>query len=139
VTPSAQVSTVEAYRALDSAALTTKVPKSILAVSHDERFFGDSDQWAVSEKLENDFERVIFDREPEIERAKNALLKAGATGALLAGSGSSVFGIFEGLEAQTRASGEILVEAGWRIFPCVTIARNEYSRAVKSPGSQRSF
>ena len=53
--------------------------------------FSESGQWP----LQNDFEGVIFEIEPEIERAKRALLQAGARGALLAGSGSSVFGIFD--------------------------------------------
>jgi 4-diphosphocytidyl-2C-methyl-D-erythritol kinase len=75
---------------------------------------------------------VIFDIEPEISRTKEALLQAGALGALLAGSGSSVFGIFADRKDQQRAVEEIKLEAGWRIFPCVTVSRNEYLRAVGS-------
>ena len=55
------------------------------------------------DELQNDFEAVIFDIEPEIRRARETLLEAGALGALLAGSGSSVFGIFADREAQQRA------------------------------------
>jgi 4-diphosphocytidyl-2C-methyl-D-erythritol kinase len=84
--------------------------------------------------LKNDFESPIFDSEPEIRRAKETLLKVGALGALLAGSGSSVFGIFADREDQQRAVNEIKLEAGWRIFPCVTVSRNEYFRAVGSWG-----
>jgi 4-diphosphocytidyl-2C-methyl-D-erythritol kinase len=73
---------------------------------------------------------LIFDSEPEIKRTKEALLQAGALGALLAGSGSSVFGMFADREDQQRALNEIKLEAGWRIFPCVTLSRNEYVRAV---------
>jgi hypothetical protein len=58
---------------------------------------------------------------------------------LLAGSGSSVFGIFDGLEARDRASVRMKVEPGWRIFPCVTMSRSEYSRALDLPESLRSF
>jgi 4-diphosphocytidyl-2C-methyl-D-erythritol kinase len=91
--------------------------------------------------LRNDFESVIFDMEPEIRRAKNALLQAGACDALLAGSGSSVFGIFAADNAQQRALNEIQLEAGWRIFSCVTVSRNEYLGALGSCGIRffRSF
>jgi 4-diphosphocytidyl-2-C-methyl-D-erythritol kinase len=80
--------------------------------------------------LKNDFESVIFDIDPEIKRTKEMLLQAGALGALLAGSGSSVFGIFADREDQQRALNEIKPETGWRIFPCVTVSRNEYLHAL---------
>jgi 4-diphosphocytidyl-2-C-methyl-D-erythritol kinase len=82
--------------------------------------------------LKNDFESVIFDIEPEIRRTKETLIQAGALGALLAGSGSSVVGIFADREDQQRAVDEIKLEAGWRIFPCVTVSRTEYLCAVSS-------
>ena len=75
---------------------------------------------------------MIFDIEPEIRRTKKNLLQAGALGALLAGSGSSVFGIFADEEDQQRAANEIQLEAGWRMFPCVTVSQIEYLRAVGS-------
>ena len=75
---------------------------------------------------------MIFDIEPEIRRTKEALLQTGALGALLAGSGSSVFGIFADRKDQERALNEIKLEAGWRVFPCVTVSRNEYLRALGS-------
>jgi 4-diphosphocytidyl-2C-methyl-D-erythritol kinase len=104
--------------------------ESILAVSRENTNFCDSDQ-GLEDELENDFQQVIFDREPEIERARNALLQAGARGALLAGSGSSVFGIFDDVDAQSSATAKVEAEAGWRIFSCVTISRSEYARALR--------
>jgi 4-diphosphocytidyl-2-C-methyl-D-erythritol kinase len=77
---------------------------------------------------------VIFEIEPEIERAKMALLEAGARGALLAGSGSSVFGVFESKAARDRALENLRCEAGWKVFPCETLAREEYFRAMNSSG-----
>jgi 4-diphosphocytidyl-2-C-methyl-D-erythritol kinase len=106
--------------------LTSREPETILADSRHQADFDDSDPRVLA----NDFERVIFDMEPEIERARTALLKAGANQALLAGSGSSVFGIFDDLDAQVRAAETIVAEAGWHVFPCVTISRSEYSCAV---------
>ena len=44
--------------------------------------------------LYNDLEPIVFKRYPEILEIKNELLRSGAGGALLSGSGSTVFGIF---------------------------------------------
>lgn len=141
VTPAVGVSTVEAYAALESPTLTSNRTESILSIFHVTTNSPDSDQWLKSEYLHNDFQRVIFDIEPEIERASSSLVKAGATGVLLAGSGSSVFGIFESLEAQQRAQQWALWEPGWQIFPCVTLSREEYLLALSPWGTSllRSF
>ena len=50
--------------------------------------------------LFNRFESLVFPDHPELLRLKDALLEAGATGALMSGSGSSVFGL-----AASRAQG----------------------------------
>ena len=141
ITPNASISTAFAYAALGSAALTTLAPDPILSSSREAGNFRDSSPWPAPNSLKNDFESVIFDIEPEIRRAKQTLLQAGAHGALLAGSGSSVFGIFADRNDQQRALNEIKLEAGWRIFACVTVSRNEYLHAVASPDVQflRSF
>ena len=127
--PRASVSTADAYKALNSPALTSNNPIPILSSSPEAANSSESKLWSLRE-LKNDFESVIFDMEPEIERAKSSLLEAGAQGALLAGSGSSVFGIFADREAQQRALNEIQVEAGWRVFACATVSRIEYARAL---------
>lgn len=130
IAPNAKVSTATAYAALNSASLTTSNSASILSSSLAELNNADSRQWP----LHNDFERVIFEIEPEIGRAKNALLEAGARGALLAGSGSSVFGVFDTEAARDRALENLRCEAGWKVFSCETISREEYFRAVNSCG-----
>ncbi|HEX2271852.1 MAG TPA: hypothetical protein VHH35_20060, partial [Pyrinomonadaceae bacterium] len=83
---------------------------------------------------DNDFEVAIFEIEPEIRRAKQALLDAGARGALLAGSGASVFGIFDDEAARDRALSNLECEAGWRVFPCRTLSRVEYLQAMGPSG-----
>jgi 4-diphosphocytidyl-2-C-methyl-D-erythritol kinase len=125
ITPNATVSTADAY-----ASLTTPDSASILSSSFAGPLSGDSGQWS----LHNDFEVVIFEIEPEIERVKVALLDAGARGALLAGSGSSVFGIFDDEAARDQALGNLRCEAGWRVFPCHTISRAEYLQAMGPSG-----
>ncbi|HEX4900846.1 MAG TPA: 4-(cytidine 5'-diphospho)-2-C-methyl-D-erythritol kinase [Pyrinomonadaceae bacterium] len=132
VAPAVTVSTRTAYAALKAPALTTSDSVSILAISRTQAIFSDSKQWALCDHLENDFERVIFDMEPEIRRVKEALIQAGARCALLAGSGSSVFGIFDSDEVLSSAAQALKQESGWRIFSCVTLSRDEYLRALNS-------
>jgi 4-diphosphocytidyl-2-C-methyl-D-erythritol kinase len=55
----------------------------------------------VAAVLENDLEKVSILMCPKIQRIKKGLTEAGAIGTLMSGSGSSVFGIFEG-EAQAK-------------------------------------
>lgn len=128
VTPNASVSTATAYAALNARSLTTSDSVSILSSSFAKPFSGDSSQWP----LENDFEGVIFEIEPEIRRAKLALIDAGARAALLAGSGSSVFGIFADEAARDRALKHVRCEAGWRVFACHTLSRSEYCQAIST-------
>ena len=128
VTPNAVVATASAYAALNAASLTTSESASILSSSLAEPISAGSEQW----RLQNDFERVIFEIEPEIERVKAALLEAGARGALLAGSGSSVFGVFDDEMARDRAVDNLRGEAGWKVFPSDTVTRDDYFRAMNS-------
>jgi 4-diphosphocytidyl-2-C-methyl-D-erythritol kinase len=130
VTPNAKVSTAHAYTSLKAGSLTTSNSASILSSSLADLNSADSRQWP----LRNDFERVIFEIEPEIERAKNALLETGAWGALLAGSGSSVFGVFDSETERNRGLTNLKSEAGWRVIPCETISRDEYVGAMNSSG-----
>jgi len=123
--PNANISTADAYRALDERSLTSLISETILSSSQ---------PTADSEKIDlanliNDFEAIVFDLEPEIRRAKSALLKTGAAAALLAGSGSAVFGIFDSEDAQRRAIQAIELETGWRVFPCKTVGSQEYRAA----------
>ncbi|HEY0996278.1 MAG TPA: 4-(cytidine 5'-diphospho)-2-C-methyl-D-erythritol kinase [Gemmatimonadaceae bacterium] len=51
---------------------------------------------ALARVAANDFEPVVATRHPEITAAVRALRDAGATIAMMSGSGSTVFGVFEG-------------------------------------------
>jgi 4-diphosphocytidyl-2C-methyl-D-erythritol kinase len=110
--------------------LTTAEAKTILSSS--ER--GEISDRFDSKDLQNDFEPVVFELAPEIVRAKVALMKAGAATALLAGSGSAIFGIFDNRDAQERAIQMIEVETGWRVFLCRTVGRNAYRNAMGAAG-----
>ena len=65
----------------------------------------DSGAAETGKALYNVFERLY--RDERIERLKSELVKAGALGACLTGSGSAVFGIFEDKEKAERALGQL--------------------------------
>ena len=134
ITPNASVSTATAYASLNLPALTTPGVDPILSssqnVTNSNNLLPCSTGNLSLDVLQNDFEAVIFDIEPEIRRAKDTLSEAGALGVLLAGSGSSVFGIFADKEDQERAINTIDAGNGWRIFSCVTLSRDEYRQEI---------
>jgi len=68
-------------------------------------------------QLHNDLERVTVRAHPQIDHVKQELLRNGALGALMSGSGATVFGVFEDFDVAVRA-GELLVDQfGWKTFP----------------------
>ena len=88
ICPSLHISTAWAYKTFSAQNVLTNVNKNCnLSVST-------VDVSDVAQLLVNDFESVVYPRYPEIERIKTALLEVGAWGALLSGSGSSVYGLF---------------------------------------------
>jgi 4-diphosphocytidyl-2-C-methyl-D-erythritol kinase len=58
----------------------------------------------VADILENDLEKVAILMCPKIETLKDRMVRAGASGALMSGSGSSVFGVFEREEQARKAA-----------------------------------
>ena len=60
---------------------------------------------AIPSLMKNDFESVVFDAHPEIALLKQEILSHGAVYALLSGSGSSVFGLFND-EGNARKAGD---------------------------------
>jgi 4-diphosphocytidyl-2-C-methyl-D-erythritol kinase len=77
---------------------------------------------------ENDFEKVVFARWPELAQLKRRLIRAGAESASLTGSGSAVFAVFD--SARKLHSASRFVPAGWQTFRIRTLPRAEYERLV---------
>lgn len=71
---------------------------------------------AITSRLENDLEGVALKRYPEIGLFKQKLLREGALGALMSGSGSSVFGVFSSKAAAMRAFRRLRKEEGAQTF-----------------------
>ena len=57
-----------------------------------------SDIKSLGSQLYNDLEPVVIQRFPEVQIVKDELWACGALGALLSGSGSTVFGVFDDLD-----------------------------------------
>ena len=77
--------------------------------------------------LSNDFEPAVFRHHPRLGRIRRALLQGGASEALLAGSGSAVFGIFPSPAKARRA---VVGFPHDQTFVCETISRARYARVT---------
>jgi 4-diphosphocytidyl-2-C-methyl-D-erythritol kinase len=84
---------------------------------------------AQEERLWNDFEAAVFQRHPRLGSIKRALLRGGASEALLAGSGSAVFGVFPSPAKARRA---VVGFPHDQAFVCETVSRARYQRLTKS-------
>jgi 4-diphosphocytidyl-2-C-methyl-D-erythritol kinase len=84
---------------------------------------------AQGERLSNDFEEAVFRRHPRLKQIRRALLQGGASEALLAGSGSAVFGVFPSPAKARRA---VVGFPHDQTFVCETISRSRYARRMKS-------
>ncbi len=90
VKPPTVVSTADAYRELDRLGRRTRTRSSSVSIAVLEGLQR-ADFARVASLLQNDFHDVIAMRTPEVAMAVDGLRAAGATNALLAGSGSCVF------------------------------------------------
>jgi 4-diphosphocytidyl-2-C-methyl-D-erythritol kinase len=127
VTPSVKVSTREAFSRLNAPYLTKETSKSILKICQIEAH---NFNLKLSQ-LKNDFEKSVFEFQPEISRVKTKLLQLGAVQAALSGSGASVFAIFDKEETRQATLKALEEETNWRKFAVATISRNQFREAFK--------
>jgi 4-diphosphocytidyl-2-C-methyl-D-erythritol kinase len=111
VTPGIHISTPDAYRALSARISADSQPAKL------------SDFAAVvwTEDLtlaRNDFEEVVFEMHPELDRIRHALENAGAVCARMTGSGSSIFGLFRERPPN--------LDLSHRVHPFSFVSRPEY-------------
>ncbi len=100
VYPDLHISTAWAYSRLS--ARLTKTSKCS-KISMGRKFSQARGPESLAPLLENDLEAAVVGRYPEIVRLKEELLRYGALGSLMSGSGSSVFGIFPGRASARKA------------------------------------
>ncbi len=96
------VSTAEAYSRLDAKLTPSPIDVSVKRPPGGKLSQGNDFRLGV-----NDLEAVVFEAWPELRVFRDELLRHGASPALLSGSGSTVFGIFED-PGRLREAGESL-------------------------------
>jgi 4-diphosphocytidyl-2-C-methyl-D-erythritol kinase len=120
ITPGIHVSTGEAYRALGRGL----AGESACPTSRD---WGTSGDWGT---YENDFESVVFRQHSHLKLIKGKLLNLGARPALMSGSGSTIFGIFESRTVRDRAKLRFLEKFAPEQVHSVSLVRRSQYRAM---------
>lgn len=107
INPGFEISTKMVYEKLNLGLTNGGINYSI------PRFFTAAD---LIRGLRNDLEQVTVGLYPVLDRLKALLLENGALGALMSGSGPTVFGVFADEEAALTAEGKLKQEGGWSVF-----------------------
>lgn len=107
VNPGFAVSTKMVYQSLNLGLTNTAIRYSIPRFSTVEDLLGG---------LTNDLESVTVRQHPVLDHIKTLLLENGARGALMSGSGPTVFGIFTDADAANRAERNLGHVNGWSVF-----------------------
>jgi 4-diphosphocytidyl-2-C-methyl-D-erythritol kinase len=84
--------------------------------------------------IENDFEKVVFPKYPELRKVKRVLEAAGAVYASLSGSGSAIYGLFDSREKATAAAKKLL-RHGARAVVTSTLTRRQYWKKLLAASS----
>ncbi|WP_373501624.1 4-(cytidine 5'-diphospho)-2-C-methyl-D-erythritol kinase [Desulfococcus sp.] len=77
----------------------------------------------ILQYLCNDLETVTIHEFPEIDAAKAALMKHGSAGALMSGSGPTVFGLFHTAEKRDHALASLSAMGNWRAYSAELMVR----------------
>ena len=117
VAPGIHVNTAQAYRDLSPRLTTESQQNKIVSFQSVTRDTGSL------ASARNDFETVVFEQHRKLATLKKRLVRAGATVALMTGSGSALFGLFADRNGVSRAI-ELLGEV--QTFPISLVSRAQY-------------
>jgi 4-diphosphocytidyl-2-C-methyl-D-erythritol kinase len=108
VYPGFGISTAEVFKNLNLA--LTKCEKPL-------RYFPfEQGKVDMADYLCNDLETVAVHQFPVIDQIKKELLRHGAKGASMTGSGSAVFGLFSDVSAARKAAEDMVRPSQWRVY-----------------------
>jgi len=135
------VSTTEAYEALGSAPAGALTMTEALQENNKFQELARQLSGSVSGQgwkafSQNDFEAVIIARHPQIKALRKKLLSCGAKPALLSGSGSAVFGVFD--SGTELSAARTALQEGWnrpgtlRLETAAFLSRRGYQRTYLS-------
>jgi 4-diphosphocytidyl-2-C-methyl-D-erythritol kinase len=79
--------------------------------------------------IENDFEKVVFPKYPEVREVKRALLRAGVVYGSLSGSGSALYGLMRSRSEAQRAALQI-TNRGIAAQATTTLTRQQYWKKI---------
>jgi 4-diphosphocytidyl-2-C-methyl-D-erythritol kinase len=108
INPGITVSTADVYRSLQltKGGELANLPRFSVVTEGD-----------LCDALHNDLESVTLQQFPVIAEIKQRLLAEGALGALMSGSGATVFGVFGTFDEADRAGRILAAEKDWLVFP----------------------
>ena len=116
VKPPFGISTKKAYQSLDQSSLTPKKANVKMLLHSIQK--GHSS--ALTKLLTNSLEHALNKRVTKISEIKKELMRQGALGSLLSGSGSCVFGIFRSRKKAEKAARFLKANKGWQVFTAST-------------------
>jgi 4-diphosphocytidyl-2-C-methyl-D-erythritol kinase len=116
VFPGFSISTADVYKSLNLG--LTKCKKKL------KHLFSNTQYFDPEYHLCNDLETVAASKYPGISEAKTAILNQGAIGALMSGSGPTVFGLFSDSEKAKVASLTLSQNNKWHIYLTDMITQN---------------
>ncbi len=120
VHPGVHVDTPWAYQALS--------PRLTCESKQNKIFSFQSRTWnpAIGGLAVNDFETVVFERHGRLAEIKEGLIRAGASVAMMTGSGSAVFGFFAGREEAARGLRKLSLRGEEKAFRARLVSRARY-------------
>ncbi|MGH9378704.1 MAG: 4-(cytidine 5'-diphospho)-2-C-methyl-D-erythritol kinase [Terriglobia bacterium] len=126
VHPGFAISTPEAYQEVGREAGKLTSPAKNRRVNG----FGVWSQFPLESwgPAENDFEKFVFAKWPDLGRVKRQFIRAGAETASLTGSGSAIYAVF--VSARQLKQAAKTVPEGWSVFQARTLSRAEYHRRL---------
>ena len=116
VNPGFKISTKKAYRSLDQSSLTPKKTDVKILLHSIQK--GHSS--ALTNLLTNSLEVTLNKRVTTILEIKKELLRQGAKGSLLSGSGPTVFGIYSSKSKASKVALVLKKHRNWKVFVAST-------------------